>query len=100
MTFLDWARVANVFLFVLVAVLFGTVNWLRRDVTDQWDAMARIGSEALFICLAYGSWEALSQDAPTGPRLLPVAVCLLLITVAYSVLLTKMIRARKKNKDA
>lgn len=96
MTVWDWVRVVNGVLFVTVAVLFGGVNWMRRDATDEWDAMARVGSWALFICLGYATAESIVVDAPTGPRLLPIGVCMLLITVAYTVLMTREIRKRKR----
>lgn len=99
MTILEGLRLVNLALFALTAVLFGTVNWMRRDVTDRWDAMARIGSEALFICLGYAAFEAAARGVPTGPRILPITACLLLIVIAYVALLAREIRKRRRDRD-
>lgn len=98
MTVLEWLRLLNLILFLLTAVLFGAVNWMRRRHTDRWDAMARVGSLALFVCLGYAAAEAAVRGIPTGPRILPVTACLLLIVTAYVALLRREIRMRRSEK--
>ena len=98
MTSWDWLRFTTAALLIVTAVLFGAVNWLRRRDTDRWDAMARIGSLAYWLCAAGAVVDAHRSGLPSGPRLLPVAASLLLIVVAYTALLAREIRARRKEK--
>lgn len=98
MTFFEWVRVANVVLFVVVSVLFGLVNWKRRDSTGRWDAMARIGSFAYWLCAAYATTDAIFSEVPTGSRQMPIFACLSLISVSYVMLLRE--ERRKAKSDA
>ena len=96
MTSWDWLRFTTAALLIVTAVLFGAVNWLRRRDTDRWDAMARIGSLAYWLCAAGAVVDVHRSGLPSGPRLLPVAASLLLIVVAYTALLAREIRARRR----
>lgn len=98
MTGWDWLRLATAALLLIVAVLFGAVNWMRRHGTDRWDAMARIGSLAYWLCAFGAVLDAHRSGLPSGPRLLPVAASLLLVAVAYMALLTREIKTRRKEK--
>jgi hypothetical protein len=98
-SFWEWVRVANAVLFLVVCVLFGVVNWDRRHDTDRWDAMARIGSWALFLCLGYATTDAIWNDVPTGPRQGPICACLVLVSVAYVMLLRRAVRERRADRD-
>jgi hypothetical protein len=95
MTIWELARVCNAVLFAVVCVLFGVVNWMRRQDTERWDLMARIGSWAYWLCACYATTDAIWNDVPTGPRQMPILACLLLITVSYLMLLLK----RRKTDD-
>lgn len=98
MSFWEWVRVANGVLFMVVGVLFAVVNWQRRHHTDTWDLLARIGSDALFFCLGYATIDAIWNDVPTGPRQGPIFASLLLVTMAYVMLLIRMLRQRRENR--
>lgn len=87
MTIWEWIRVINAVMFLVVCVLFGLVNWKRRAATGKWDVLARFASWAYWLCAAYATADAIREDTPTGPRQLPLLVCLVLITVSYVMLL-------------